>query len=108
MNATRPGNDMRGLPTGDQVFKISSLKSSILKQNGRKAVIGISYEKGFPGKAEVPVNEVAKCVYLLHSSSDNIPSTFAGAITFRYMLMAQKNQETSSNSRMSQTGGSPP
>ena len=84
MNATRPGNDMRGLPTGDQVFNNIKFKVINPETNGRKSVIGISYEKGFPEKAEVPVNDFAKCVYLLHSSSDNIPSAFAGAITFVY------------------------
>jgi hypothetical protein len=84
MNATRPGNDMRGLPTGDQVFNNIKFKVINPETNGRRSVIGISYEKGFPEKAEVPVNGVAKCVYLLHSSSDNIPSAFAGAITFVY------------------------
>jgi hypothetical protein len=84
MNTTRPGNDMRGLPTGEQTFKNIRFKVLDPSANKRRAVIGLSYSNGFPRSAAVPVNDSAKAVYLLHSSSDNIPSTFAGAITFRY------------------------
>lgn len=84
MNAEREGNDMRGLPTGEQVFH--DIKFNVIDpdKNGRRAVIGVSYNKDFPVVAKVPVNDTAKCVYLLHSSSDNIPSAFAGAISFMY------------------------
>lgn len=84
MGANRPGNDMRGLPTGDQVFNNIKFKVIDPEKNNRRAVIGLSYNKGYPRLAEVTVNEAAPVVYLLHSSSDNIPSSFAGAITFRY------------------------
>jgi hypothetical protein len=84
MNADRPGNDMRGLPTGEQTFK--NIRFNLLDptSNNRKAVIGLSYAKGFPRSVAVPVNDSAPAVYLLHSSSDNIPSAFAGAISFHY------------------------
>lgn len=84
MNATREGNDMRGLPTGEQVFNNISFKVIDPEMNGRRSAIGLSYEKGFPVNAEVPVNDMAGCICLLHSSSDNIPGTFAGAVTLRY------------------------
>jgi hypothetical protein len=84
MNADRPGNDMRGLPTGDQIFKNIKFKVIDPETNERKSVIGLSYMEGFPRLAEVNVNDTASAVYLLHSSSDNTPSTFAGAITFHY------------------------
>lgn len=84
MGADRPGNDMRGLPTGENVF--NGIKFNVIDpaQNQRRSVIAVSYNKGYPKTAEVQVNDSAKCIYLLHSSSDNIPSNFAGAITFRY------------------------
>ena len=84
MGADRPGNDMRGLPTGEQVFK--NIKFNVIdpEKNNRRSVIGLSYNKGYPRTAEVPVNDMAGAVYLLHSSSDNTPSNFAGAVTFRF------------------------
>jgi hypothetical protein len=85
MGANRPGNDMRGLPTGDQVFNNIKFKVIDPEKNNRRAVIGLSYNSGYPRTVEVSVNEAAPVVYLLHSSSDNIPSSFAGAITFRYI-----------------------
>jgi len=84
MNADRPGNDMRGLPTGDQTFNNIRFKVLDPETSSRRSAIGLSYAQGFPRSAEVPVNDFTPTVYLLHSSSDNTPSTFAGAITFHY------------------------
>jgi len=84
MNAGRPGNDMRGLPTGEQTFK--NIRFNVLdpESNNRRSAIGLSYAQGFPRSVAVNVNDYTPTVYLLHSSSDNTPSTFAGAITFRF------------------------
>lgn len=84
MNADRPGNDMRGLPTGEQVFK--GIRFNVLDPatHNRRSAIALSYNAGFPRSVEVPINDSAPAVYLLHSSSDNTPSDFAGAITFHY------------------------
>ncbi len=84
MNADRPGNDMRGLPTGEVVFK--GIRFNVLDPatHNRRTAIALSYAAGFPRSAEILVNEFAPAVYLLHSSSDNTPSDFAGAITFHY------------------------
>lgn len=84
MNDNRPGNDMRGLPVGDQVY--AGIRFDVIdpEQNQRKSVIAVSTKPGFPRSVEVPVNDMAGAIYLLHSSSDNIPSNVAGAITFIY------------------------
>jgi len=84
MNADRQGNDMRGLPTGDQVFNNIPFRVIDPETNQRKSVLAVSCNPGFQRLAEVPINRTAPSVYLLHSSSDNIPSEFAGAVTFRY------------------------
>jgi hypothetical protein len=44
----------------------------------------VSTKKGFPLQIEIPVNDTAASVYLLHSSSDNIPDNVAGAISYIY------------------------
>jgi hypothetical protein len=84
MNTSRAGNDMRGIPLGDQVFNHIPFKVIDPAQNQRKSVIGISTITGLPRQMEAPIGDSAATVYLLHSSSDNIPSTVAGAITFKY------------------------
>jgi hypothetical protein len=84
MNTTRPGNDMRGIPLGAQVFHQIPFTVLDPLKYGRKSVIGVSTLSGFPARVEVPVSDTAAAVYLLHSSSDNIPARVAGAITFRY------------------------
>jgi hypothetical protein len=92
MNTERAGNDMRNLPTGDQVFGNINFRVIDPASNKRRAVIGLSYNQDFPRSAEVAVNESAPTVYLLHTSSDNIPSTFAGAVTFRYTDGTEKSR----------------
>ncbi|MFH0756771.1 MAG: hypothetical protein V2B15_05755 [Bacteroidota bacterium] len=84
MNDGREGNDMRGLPTGDQVFHDIPFKVTDPDQNQRKAALAVSVLTGFPRQAEVMINDSAKTVYLLHSSSDNIPGNVAGSISFIY------------------------
>ena len=78
------GNDMRGLPTGSQVFH--GIKFNVLNpdDNQRRAVVAVSTKPGFPRETEISVHDTASAVYLLHSSSDNIPSRIAGAMTFVY------------------------
>jgi hypothetical protein len=84
MNANRAGNDMRGLPTGQQVFQNIPFTVIDPEKNQRRAAIGLSVKQGFPEKIEVVVNDTAAAVYLLHSSSDNIPANVAGGVTFQY------------------------
>jgi hypothetical protein len=84
MNTTRSGNDMRGLPVGLQKFQNIQFNVIDPEKNGRKVAIGVSTLNGFPETMEVPVNDTAATIYLLHSSSDNIPANVAGAITFRF------------------------
>jgi len=78
------GNDLRNLPVGNQVF--NNIKFQVInpEENQRKAVLAVSTKPGYPQQLEVPVNDTAGAVYLLHSSSDNIPAKVAGGITFVY------------------------
>lgn len=84
MNTNRPSNDMRGLPTGEQIFNNIKFKVINPDQNQRKSAVAVSILPGFPRQTEVAVNDSAKTIYLLHSSSDNVPSNVAGAIQFIY------------------------
>jgi|GEM_PF-227903 len=86
------GNDMRGLPTGGQVFRGIRFNVIDPEKNQRRAVIAVSTKPGFPYQAEVPVHDTAGAVYLLHSSSDNIPSRVAGGITFVYSDGSEASQ----------------
>ena len=78
------GNDMRGLPTGSQVFHGIPFRVIDPETNRRRAAAAVSTRPGFPREADIPVNDTASAVCLLHSSSDNIPAHVAGAITFLY------------------------
>ncbi len=92
MNTKRAGNDMRGLPVGNQQF--NKIKFAVIDptKNERKAVLALSVMKGFPRQVNIPVNDKAGAVYLLHASSDNVPSNVAGAITFLYADGSEASQ----------------
>lgn len=78
------GNDMRGLPVGFRRFHNIPFNVIDPSKNKRKSVIAVSVKKGFPSQIEIPVGDTAGAVYLLNSSSDNIPANVAGAISFVY------------------------
>jgi len=78
------GNDLRNLPVGNQVFNNIQFQVIDPQKNQRKAVLAVSTKPGYPQQLEVPVNDMAGAVYLLHSSSDNLSSKVAGGITFVY------------------------
>jgi len=84
MNDPKPGNDMRGLPLGMQVF--DGIKFNIIDpgKNQRRVALAVSVNKGFPSSAEIPVDESAASVYLLHSISGMGSGKIAGAITLIY------------------------
>ena len=86
------GNDMRGLPTGIQTFQGIKFLITSPEKNQRRAVMAVSTKPGFPRQKEVVVNDTATTIYLLHSSSDNIPCNVAGAITLVYSDGSEASQ----------------
>jgi hypothetical protein len=84
MNDQKPGNDMRGLPVGIQVF--DGIKFNIIDpaKNQRRAAIAVSVNDGYSSSAEINVNESAASVYLLHSISGMGSGKIAGAVTLIY------------------------
>ena len=78
------GNDMRGLPTGGQVFHGIPFNVIDPATHERRAVVAVSTKPGFPRELDIPIGDTASAVCLLHSSSDNIPAHVAGAVTFQY------------------------
>jgi hypothetical protein len=84
MNDDRKGNDMRGLPIGSQVFQNIPFTIIDPEKNQRRVAVALSVQPGFPEKAEIWVGDTAAAIYLLHSASDNLQATTAGAVTFQY------------------------
>lgn len=92
MNAKGPGNDMRGLPVERQIFKNILFNVIDPAKNQRRSVIAVSVLAGFPRQADVWINDTAGSVYLLHSSSDNVPGNVAGSISFLYADGTESSQ----------------
>jgi hypothetical protein len=54
-------------------------------------VIAVSHLKDFPSSVEIPVNDTAACIYLLHTSTKPTSENVAGNITLVYSDGSKKN-----------------
>jgi hypothetical protein len=96
MNSSRPGDDLRKMPTGKQIFADVPFTVIDPEKNNRKAVVAVSKRKGYPVEVEIPINQTAASIYMLHTSSKPTSENVSGAVslvyadgtkTTRYMLM---------------------
>jgi hypothetical protein len=83
-NPAGKGDDLRGLPVGEQTF--AGVPFTVLDpaRHGRRAALAVSGRDGFPKQVEVPVNAPAGSVYLLHTIWKHGPEGVGGAVEFRY------------------------
>ena len=99
MNGGKPGDDLHALPVGGQLF--DSIQFNVIdpSKNNYNAVVAVSYQKGFPSSVEIPVNDTAGCIYLMHTASKPSSENVAGAVTilyedgsrnFNYMMMSKQ------------------
>jgi len=88
----KEGNDMRNLPVGE--WKVGDIQFKIIDpaSNKRKSVLAVSSLAGFPQKIEVPVNQFAKSIYFLHTSSKTNKENICGSITYLYEDGSKHNQ----------------
>jgi hypothetical protein len=84
MNEKREGNDLRGMPVGNIVLAEIPFQVSDPDKNKRRAAVAVSRAHGLPASVEIPVNQKAGALYLLHSVSGVGSSQVGGAITITY------------------------
>jgi hypothetical protein len=84
MNGGRPGDDLHNLPTGNQIM--SNIQFNVIdpSKNNRNAVVAVSNQKNYPALVEVPVNDTAACIYLLHTAGKPSSENVAGAVKILY------------------------
>ena len=84
MNGGKPGDDLHNIPVGKQIF--DSIEFNVINPatNNRDAVIAVSHQKGFPDSINIPVNDTAACIYLLHTASKPASENVAGIIKIMY------------------------
>jgi len=84
MNSKRKGDDFRELPAGEQTF--NGIRFNVIDPslNNSKAVVAVSKSAGLPSRMEIPVNNTAACIYLLHTSSKPPSENVAGTVIFQY------------------------
>jgi hypothetical protein len=84
MDNNKPGDDLHNLPVGVQIF--DSIKFNIVDpaKNNRNAVIAVANQKDFPGSVEIPVNDTAACIYLMHTAGKPASENVAGIVKINY------------------------
>ncbi|HEV8508264.1 MAG TPA: hypothetical protein VGQ53_22825 [Chitinophagaceae bacterium] len=84
MNSKRAGDDLHNLPTGLQHFGDITFDVIDPIKNNRRAVVAVSKHKNFPSTVEISVNDTARCIYLLHTSSKPVSENIVGGIKIMY------------------------
>ncbi len=84
MKGGRAGDDIRGLPTGDQQFAGIAFKIADPNANGRRSAVAVSHRDGFAAEVDVPVAADAGCVYLLHTATKPGSEKVCGSMAFEY------------------------
>jgi hypothetical protein len=99
MNGGKPGDDLHNLPVGKQIFDSIAFDVVDASKNNFNAVIAVANQKDFPSSVEIPVNDTAACIYLLHTSGKPASENVAGAVKilyedgtsdFHYMIMGKQ------------------
>jgi hypothetical protein len=80
----KPGDDVRGLPTGDQHFAGIDFRVADPRSNQRRVAVAVSHRAGLPASADIPVGAPAGCIYLLHTSSKPTSENVCGSVSFNY------------------------
>ncbi len=84
MQQGKPGDDIRGLPTGAQVFAGIPFTVTDPATNQRKAVVAVSRRPGLAATVEIPLHRQAGSIYLLHTSSKPTSENVCGSVAFLY------------------------
>jgi hypothetical protein len=80
----RKGDDIRGLPTGNQEFAGIPFNVADPVKNQRRVAIAVSHRTGLPESVDVPVDAKAGCFYLLHTSTKPGSENICGSFSFNY------------------------
>ena len=78
------GDDVRGLPTGDQQFAGIAFRVADPGRNERRTAVAVSHRAGLPASVDVPVGARAACIYLLHTATKPGPENVCGSAAFSY------------------------
>lgn len=99
MNGGKQGDDFHNLPVGKQIF--DSIEFNVINPDkyNHNAVVAVSNQNGFPDSVEIPIDDTAACIYLLHTASKPASENVAGAVKilykdgtsdFNYMVMGKQ------------------
>jgi hypothetical protein len=83
-------NDFPNMPTGRQLY--NGVAYTIPKPQGTDHLSGIAVSslKGYAKRVEVPVNDSAKTIYLLHTGMGTVSDNIYASLTFRYTDSTEK------------------
>jgi hypothetical protein len=84
MLETKKGDDLRGLPTGEQRFAGITFLVADPAGNQRRCVVVVSHRPGLPAGVDIPVGAKAACLYLLHTATKPGPEKVCGSVQLEY------------------------
>lgn len=84
MKGGKPGDDLHNLDVNQKIFDSIQFNLIDPAKNNRNAVVAVSNQKGFPDSVEIPVNDTAASVYVMHTASKPASENVAGAVKFLY------------------------
>src|SRR5271165_134177 len=84
MLEARKGDDVRGLPTGEQRFAGVTFSVADPAKNERRCAVAVSHRPGLPPAVDIPVGGKAACLYLLHTSTKPGPENVCGSVAITY------------------------
>jgi hypothetical protein len=84
MEMGKPGDDIRGLPTGDQEFAGIAFRVAVPDKNQRRSAIAVSHRAGMPAEVSIPIHSEASSVYLLHTATKPTSEKVCGSMAFEY------------------------
>ncbi|MEI6108386.1 MAG: hypothetical protein WCR49_15445, partial [Opitutae bacterium] len=84
MRQNKPGDDLRGLPTGAPVLAGIPFNVTDPAKNERRSVVAVSRQPGLSATVDIPVNRTAGSIYLLHTSTKPTSEKVCGSVSFVY------------------------
>jgi hypothetical protein len=84
MRQNKPGDDLRGLPTGTPVLAGIPFNVTDPAKNERRSVVAVSRQPGLSAAVDIPVNRTAGSIYLLHTSTKPTSERVCGSVSFVY------------------------
>ena len=84
-------NDFPGMPVGRQLYNGVAYSIPDPRRTNKLSGIALSSMKGYAKQVEIPVNDSAKTIYLLHTGMGIVSNNIYASVTFCYTDSTEKS-----------------